>query len=153
MRSKCFIIHSVTFVHELTLKKAFSALFFFSFFFLQKTPVEFFGLPFDDEIFRDADCDGPHGILTSCNGVLRDICRERIYDDYMDLLSKRPEREVKEKFLMEISKLHPQYKQRCFDSIVSALEEGGKGMEHIRDRLIEGLWNGIIDDSTQIIPW
>ena len=109
-------------------------------------------MPFDDKILSDARCDGPHGILTSCEGVLRDICRERIYDDYMDLLSKRPKREVKEKFLMELSKLHPQYKQRCFDSIVSALEEGGGGMEHMRDRLIEGLWNGIIDDSTQIIP-
>ncbi|XP_074606327.1 uncharacterized protein LOC141859379 [Acropora palmata] len=129
-----------------------------------KTPVEFFGLPFDDEIFRDADCDGPHGILTSCNGVLRDICRERIYDDYMDLLSKRPEREVKEKFLMEISKLHPQYKQRCFDSIVSALEEGGKGMEHIRDRLIEAqekidkpindqVWDAVADRFQYGTPW
>ena len=152
MRSKSFIIHSVTFVHELTLKTAFSALFFFSFFSLQKTPVEFFGLPFDDKIFRDVRCDGPHGILTSCNGVLRDICRERIYDDNMDLLSKQPQREVMEKFLMGISKLHPEYKERCFDNIVSALGKGGQGLQHVRDRLIEGLWNGIIDYSTQLIP-
>ena len=122
------------------------------FFFRQKTPVEFFGLPFDDDIFRDAPFEGPHGILTSCNGVLRDIGRERIYDDYLDLFSKSPEREVKEKFLMELSKLHPEYKQRCFDNIVSALEKGVKGLGHIRDPLIEGLWNGIIDDSTQVIP-
>ena len=109
-------------------------------------------MPFDHDIFRDAPFEGSHGILTSCNGVLRDIGRETIYDDYMDLLSKFPRREDKEKFLMELSKLHPEYKQRCFDNIVSALEKGGEGLKHIRDRLIEGLWNGIIHDSTQIMP-
>ena len=149
MPSKCFIIHAVTFVPKLISKKAFSTFFFF---FLQKTPVEFFGLPFDDATFHDAPFDGSYGILTSCNGVLHDIGQEHIYDVHKDLISKRSEREVKKSFLVELSKLDPGPKERCFVEIVSALGKGGGGLEHIKRRLNEGVWNEIIDDTTQIIP-
>ena len=96
-------------------------------------------MPIDDAIFRDAPFEGSYGILTACNGVLHDIGQEHIYDDHKDLISKRPEREVKKSFLVELSKLDPKDKQRCFDEIVSTLEKGGEGLKHIRDRLIEGL--------------
>ncbi|XP_015747896.1 PREDICTED: uncharacterized protein LOC107327669 isoform X3 [Acropora digitifera] len=101
-----------------------------------KTPVEFFGLPFDDETLHEAPFEGSNGILTACNGVLHDIGRRDIYDDH--LRSKFPfERDALKSFLRELSKLDPEHKQRCFDEIVSTLEKGGKGLKHIRDRLIK----------------
>ncbi|XP_015775027.1 PREDICTED: uncharacterized protein LOC107353218 [Acropora digitifera] len=103
----------------------------------QKTPVEFFGLPFDDDTLHDAPFQGSNGILTACKLTLHNIGQGRIYLDHEDLASKLPEREVKKKFLMELSKLDPENKQRCFDEIVSALKEGGEGLKHIRDRLIK----------------
>ena len=115
------------------------------FFSLQKTPVEFFGLPFDDAILHEAPFEGSYGILTACKGVLRDIGQERIYDDHKELVSKALEREVKKSFLMELSKLDLDDRQRCFDKIVSALENGGEGLKRVRDRLIEGVWNEIIN--------
>ena len=110
---------------------------------LQKTPVEFFGLPFDDAILLKAPLEGPYGILTACEGVLHEIGQERIYDDHKELISKLPEREVKKSFLKELSKLDPENKQSCFDDIVSALKEGDEDLRHIRDHLIEGVWNKI----------
>ena len=114
---------------------------------LQKTPVEFFGLPFDDAILLKAPLEGPYGILTACKGVLHQIGQERIYDDHKELISKPPGREVKKSFLKELSKLDPENKQRCFDEIVSALKEGDEDLRHIRDNLIEGVWNKIIEDT------
>ena len=114
---------------------------FNAFLLLQETPADFFGLPFDDDTLHDAPFVGSNGILTACNGVLHDIGRRDIYDDH--LTSKLPGTEVKKSFLMELSKLDPEDKQRCFEEIVNALEKGGKGLKHIRDRLIEGVWNEI----------
>ena len=107
-------------------------------------------MPFDDAILHEAPLEGSYGILTACNGVLHDIAQEHIYGDHLTL--KLSEREVKKSFLMALSKLDPQHKQRCFDEIVRTLEEGGEGLKHIRNRLIKGEWNEIIDDTTQIIP-
>lgn len=115
-------------------------MFFFSF---QKTPVEFFGVPFDDDTLHEAPFEGPYGILTACKGVLDKVGQEHIYDDHKELISKLPEREVKKSFLKELSKLDPQDKQECFDKIDTTLKEGGEGLRHIRDHLIEGVWNKI----------
>ncbi|XP_067047123.1 uncharacterized protein [Acropora muricata] len=104
---------------------------------VQKTPVEFFGLPFDDPTLHDAPFQGSIGILTACKGALYNIGQGRIYLDHVDLASKLSEREVKKSLLMELSKLDPEHKQRCFDEIVSTLEKGGEGLKHIRNRLIE----------------
>ena len=104
-------------------------------------------MSFDDPTIHEAPFEGSNGILTACHGVLHDIGQGHIYVDYKDLISKRSEREVKKKFLMELSKLDPESKQRCFDEIVSTLEKGGEGLKHIRGRLIEGEWNEIIDDT------
>ena len=102
-------------------------------------------MPFDDETLHEAPFEGSDGILTACKGVLHDIGRRDIYDDH--LRSKLPsEREVMKSFLRELSKLDPEHKQRCFDEIVSTLEKGGEGLKHIRDRLIKGVWNEIIDN-------
>ena len=106
-------------------------------------------MPFDDAILHEAPFEGSYGILTACKGVLHDIGEEHIYDDHKDLISKRPEREVKKRFLVELSKLDPEDKQKCFEKIVSTLEKGGEGLKHIRDRLIEGEWNEIIDDTNK----
>lgn len=99
-------------------------------------------MPFDDDTLHDAPLVGSNGILTACKGVLHEIGRRDIYDDH--LRSKLPsEREVMKSFLRELSQLDPDNKQRCFDEIVSALGKGGEGLKHIRDRLIEGVWNEI----------
>ena len=104
----------------------------------QKTPVEFFGLPFDDQALRDASLMGRYGILTACSGVLQDIGNGDVYNEHLDLALKCSEREVKKKFVMILSKLSPQGQQKCFDSIVDKLGEGGLGLEDIKDRLVEG---------------
>ena len=113
-------------------------------FFFQKTPVEFFGLPFDDAILHEAPFEGPYGILTACIRVLRDIRQGHIYDYHKDLVSKRPEREVKKSFLMELSRLDLEHKQRCFNAIVNSLKKGGEDLKRIRGHLIKGVWNKII---------
>ena len=92
-------------------------------------------MPFDDDTLHDAPFHGSIGILTACNGVLHAIGRGDIY--------------VMKSFLRELSKLDPEHKQRCFDEIVSTLEKGGEGLKHIRDRLIEGVWNEIIEDTAR----
>ena len=104
----------------------------------QKTPVEFFGLPFGDETLHDAPLAGPYGILTACSGVLQDIGKGDVYNNHLHLASKCSEADVKKKFLMALSNLSPQDQQNCFDNIVDKLEEGGPGLQHIKDRLIEG---------------
>ena len=106
-------------------------------------------MSFDDDTLHDAPFQGSNGILTACKGALYNIGQGRIYLDHVDLASKLPEREVKKKFLMELSKLDPENKRRCFDEIVSTLEEGGEGLKHIRNRLIEGVWNEIIEDTAR----
>ena len=100
-------------------------------------------MPFDDDTLHEAPFEGPYGILTACKGVLDKVGQENIYDDHKELISKLPEREVKKSFLKELSKLDPENKQRCFDEIASALKEGGEDLSHIRDHLIEGVWNKI----------
>ncbi|XP_067035087.1 uncharacterized protein [Acropora muricata] len=102
-----------------------------------KTPVEFFGLPFDDAILHEAPFEGPYGILTACIGVLRDIRQGHIYDYHKDLVSKLPEREVKKSFLMELSRLDLEHKQRCFNAIVNSLKKGGEDLKRIRRHLIK----------------
>lgn len=104
----------------------------------QNTPVEFFGLPFDDKTLHDARLRGSHGILTACSGVLQEIGKGDVYNNHLDLASKWHEAHVKKEFLMALSKLSPQDQQKCFDNIVDKLQEGGPGLEHIKDRLIEG---------------
>ncbi|XP_068705849.1 uncharacterized protein [Montipora capricornis] len=102
-----------------------------------KTPVEFFGLPLRDTTFDDIPFDGQYGILTACKGVLQEIKREQFYDKHVELKAKMGLRAVKESFLAELSKLPQEHKERCFDKIVSALQEGGEDLKHIRDRLLE----------------
>ena len=95
-------------------------------------------MPFSDTTFGDIPFDGQYGILTACEGVLQEIKREQIYDKYLELKSEMGLRAAKESFLAELSKLPQEYKERCFDNIVSALGEGGEGLEGIRYRLLEG---------------
>ena len=117
--------------------------------------MEFFGLPFDDAILHEAPFEGSYGILTACIRVLRDIRQGHIYDYHKDLVSKSPQREVKKikkSFLMELSRLDLEHKQRCFNAIVNSLKKGGEGLKRIRDHLIKGVCNKIIDDIRQIIP-
>ena len=104
----------------------------------QKTPVEFFGLPFGDKTLHDAPLAGPYGILTACSGVLQEIGIGDVYNNLLDSASKCSEADVKKNFLKTLSKLSPQDQQKCFGHIVDKLEKGGQGLQHIKDRLMEG---------------
>ena len=50
------------------------------------------------------------------------------------IVSKDPE-----SFLMVISRLDPEHKQRCFDEILNTLAKGGQGPNRVRDHLMEGV--------------
>ena len=50
-------------------------------------------------------------------------------------------------FLMALSRLDPEDKERCFQEIVSTLQKSGEGLRLKRDLLMEGVWNKIIDDT------
>ena len=95
-------------------------------------------MPFDDETLHDAPLTGPYGILAACSGVLHEIGEGDVYNNHLDLASKCSEADVKKNFLMALSKLSLQDQQKCFDNIRYQLEAGGPGLEHIKDRLIEG---------------
>jgi len=95
-------------------------------------------LPFDDAILHKAPFEGPYGILTACKGVLHDVGQGHIYNHYKG--SEDPKN-----FLMALSRLDPEHKERCFHEIVSTLEKGDEGLRHIRDHLMEGVWNKIIE--------
>lgn len=101
----------------------------------QKTPVEFFGLPFNDSTLHEARFDG---ILAACRGVLQDIGKEDIYKEHLELLSIRTETAVMTEFVTALSKLPQQDQQKCFDEIVGMLEES-PGQRHISDHLLQGI--------------
>ena len=94
-------------------------------------------MPFDDAILLKAPLEGPHGILTACKELLNGIGQRRIYDRHKG--SEDPKN-----FLMALSRLDPEHKERCSHEIVSTLEKGDEGLRHIRDHLMEGVWNKII---------
>lgn len=104
----------------------------------QETPVEFFGLPFDDDILHEARFVGEDGILTACSGVLHDIGKREIYSNHLDLFTKMSEGDAMKSFLMALSRLPQEDQQQCFDAIVGKLEEGGTGMCNIKNHLEKG---------------
>ena len=105
----------------------------------QETPVEFFGVPFDDGILYEARFIGTDGILTACSGVLHDIGKRDIYSNHLDLASKISEGHAMKSFLIALSRLPQDDQQKCFDAIVGKLEEGGTGMCNVKNRLEKGI--------------
>ena len=99
-------------------------------------------MPFDDAILLKAPFEGPYGILTACKELLNGIGQRRIYDRHKG--SGDPKN-----FLMALSRLDPEHKESCFDTIVSTLEKGGEGPNSIRDYLMGGVWNKIIEDTAR----
>ena len=99
-------------------------------------------MPFDDAILLKAPFEGPYGILTACKEMLNDIGQGRIYDHHKG--SEDPKN-----FLMALSRLDPEHKESCFYKIVSTLEKGGVGPNSVRDHLMEGVWNKIIEDAAR----
>ena len=99
----------------------------------QKTPVEFFGLPFDDQTLHEARF--TDGILAGCRGVLEEIGKRSIYDDH---LSITPSGKAMKSFFRELAKLSPGHQQMCFDQIVITLRRMGEGVKHVKDHLVDG---------------
>ena len=99
-------------------------------------------MPFDDAILLKAPLEGPYGILTACKELLNGIGQRRIYDRHKG--SEDPKN-----FLMALSRLYPEHKERCFDEIVSTLEKGGEGPNSVRDHLMKGVWNKTIEDTAR----
>ena len=104
-------------------------------FYSQKTPIEFFGLPFHDEILHCANLTGVDGMLTACSGVLQDIGKRRIYDDHLSL---PPTGETKESFFRELAKLAPEDQEKCFGRIVTTLNDSEGDVEHVKNHLLNG---------------
>ena len=100
---------------------------------LQKTPVEFFGVPLDDTDLTDAPM---MDILGACRGVLVEIKREEIYENYKGSTDKA----AVTGFFTALARLAPEEQQKCFDAIVNRLKTmpGKEGMEHIVNRLLNG---------------
>ena len=92
-------------------------------------------MPFDDAILLKAPLEGPYGILTACREVLHEIGQGRIYDHHKG--SEDPKN-----FLMALSRLDPEHKERCFDKIVSTLAKSDEGPNSVvRNHLMKGVWN------------
>lgn len=103
--------------------------------YLQKTSVEFFGVPLNDRILHEASV---MDILAACKGVLEEINRWDIYEDHYDLYSRSTSRDVLTGFFIALAKIPPKDQQLCFDKIVDKLKEDGGGKEHILKRLRNG---------------
>ena len=99
----------------------------------QKTPVEFFGLPFDDQTLHEARF--TDGILAGCRGVLEEIGKKSIYDDHLSITSPR---EAMKSFFRELAKLSPEHQEMCFEEVVETLSKMGEGVKHVKDHLLDG---------------
>ena len=101
-------------------------------FFSQKTPVEFFGVPLDDNsILHDAPF--PE-ILAECRGVLEEMNKGSIWRSHVD---RNVDGQNRCSFYKALASLPPDDQQKCFEKIVECLQ-GSEGTKHIADHLLKG---------------
>ena len=107
---------------------------FFFLFTLQKTPVEFFGVPLNDQTLLDAD---PNYVLSACRPFLS-------HDTYEELVNHlnsgyRAPKQALMSLLRFVAGLDPNSQDECFEAVVSALREASnEGFLHVIERLQEG---------------
>ena len=101
-------------------------------FFSQKTPVEFFGVPLDDNsILHDAPF--PE-ILAECRGVLEEMNKGSIWRSHVD---RNVDGQNRCSFYKALASLPPDDQQKCFEKIVECLQRS-EGTKHIGGHLLKG---------------
>ena len=108
-----------------------SSSFLFTF---QKTPVEFFGVPLNDQTLLDAD---PKYVLSACRPCLSNDT----YEEHFIHLSSgygTPKQALRS-LLQVVAGLDPNNQDKCFEAVVSALRgASNEGFLHVIERLQEG---------------
>ena len=99
---------------------------------LQKTPVEFFGVPLYDAHLLDADVGY---VLAACRGIVSD----ELYQAHFTRLASgnQAPTQVLKSFLENIAGLDSKSQDDCFDAIVIQ-QETEEGSLHVAKRLREG---------------
>ena len=100
----------------------------------QKTPVEFFGVPLNDQTLLDAD---PKYVLSAC----RPFLFNDTYEEHFNHLNGgyRTPKQALMSLLQVVAGLDPNSQDECFEAVVSALREASnEGFLHVIERLQEG---------------
>ena len=99
---------------------------------LQKTPVEFFGVPLDDAHLLDADVGY---VLAACRGFVSD----EVYQGHFTRFTSgnQTRTQVLKSFLENLAGLDSKSQDDCFDAIVIQ-QETEEGSLHVAKRLREG---------------
>ena len=108
-----------------------SSSFLFTF---QKTPVEFFGVPLNDQTLLDAD---PNYVLSAC----RPFLPHDTYEEHFNHLNSgyRTPKQALRSLLQVVAGLDPSSQDECFEAVVSALRgASNEGFLHVIERLQEG---------------
>ena len=101
---------------------------------LQKTPVEFFGVPLDDKHLLDADVGY---VLAACRGFVS----SELYQKHFTRLTSgnRTPPQVLKSFLENFAELDSEHQDGCFDAIVKMHKEMNEGgSAHVVERLRKG---------------
>lgn len=101
---------------------------------LQKTPVEFFGVPLNDQTLSDAD---PNYVLSAC----RPFLSHDTYEEHFNHLNSgnRTPKQALMSLLQVVAGLDPNTQDECFEAVVNALREASnEGFLHVIERLQEG---------------
>ena len=101
---------------------------------LQKTPVEFFGVPLNDQTLLDSD---PNYVLSAC----RPFLSNDTYEEHVNHLNSgyRTPKQALMSLLQVVAGLDSNRQDECFEAVVSALREASnEGFLHVIERLQEG---------------
>ena len=102
---------------------------------LQKTPVEFFGVPLNDAHLLDADVGC---VLGACRGFVSD----ELYQGHFTRLTSgnQTPTQVLKSFLENLARLDPEKQNGCFEAIMKVHKEmNEEGSVHVVKRLQEGI--------------
>ena len=103
---------------------------------LQKTPVEFFGVPLDDKTLLQAD---PRYVLLACKPAL--LPNDAACEEHLENLISgfRTPKQTLRSFLLVVAGLDPEKQDECFKAIVCGLQEASEdGFSHVIGRLEKG---------------
>ncbi|XP_068705854.1 uncharacterized protein [Montipora foliosa] len=97
----------------------------------QNTPVEFFGIPLNDEILLQAEA---HIVLAAC----RSLVAEEVYQEHYTHLSSgnRPRSQVLQNFFTYLAALSMEVQEECFEAIINITD--ATRLAHVIQRLQEG---------------
>ena len=102
-------------------------------FHLQKTPVEFFGVPLNDEILLQARASD---VLGACRSFVTDD----VYEGHFHRLTNgnETEKQVLKSFFEVLAGLESADQEECFEAIVNTLRRNIEGLTHVVERLQTG---------------